>query len=113
MKAAHQQVLDEALASEEGQKFQQEYSAKVTELTAAAGFAAPAPDAVDWTNVITVVTKLAPVLVSLLGGWSPAVLVTILPQVISILFPGLDSQLVGLVTQFLTFLIGKLPVPTT
>jgi hypothetical protein len=111
MNADHKAILEAALDAPEGQQFQADYAARVAELSATAGFSAPGPDAVDWTNVIGVITKLAPVIFSLIGGWSPAALVAIIPQIIGILFPGLDANLVTMIQTFLTFLLSKIPQP--
>lgn len=109
MDQAHKNILDQALASPEGQKFQAAFSARADELKAAPGFAAPS---VNWLDVVTAIGKVAPAVIALIGHFTPAGLIALIPSIVTTMFPGIDSQLAGLIQQFLTYVLGKIPIPT-
>ena len=104
------QVFHDALASPEGMAFQAAYDAEVG---VQSGFASAAPGAFDWTTAIGIVNALAPIITAAIaGGFSPALLVTLLPSIIKVFAPGISDSLVSLLESFLTAVIGKLPTPT-
>lgn len=81
-----------------------ERAARVLENNAANG----APEAYNITNLAEILMKLMPIITALLaGGFTPAVLLTLIPQIIAILLPQLDPNLGELLAQILAFIIGK------
>lgn len=61
------------------------------------------PQAID---LPTILMQILPIIVALLTtGFTPAALLTVLPTIIGILFPNLDSGLVALLKQIIEFFV--------
>lgn len=111
MDQAQKDFIKQALASEEGRKFSADYEARCTVLRGTQGFAGPQAGGVDWMNVIATIGKVAPAILALVGHFTPAGLLALIPTIVTTMFPGIDSQLATLIQGFLTYLLGKIPQP--
>lgn len=60
------------------------------------------------TILLTLLPKFLPILLAILsGGFSPAILLTLLPDIIKQLFPNLDAGLVSILIQIIESLVKK------
>ena len=91
-------------------EFVKEWNERVEFLQASnAGVMADDPMAFDLATILlTLLPKFLPILAAILsGGFAPAMLLVLLPDIIKQVFPNLDAGLVSLLIQIIESLVKK------